>query len=430
MELVGEHDPTGGEVVLGTAASVCRPRDVHEAARWVMQAARGLHDAHLRNVFHRDLKPGNVLITPISRRARIADFGLAVSAANEDVALATANLLTDRPEGLISVSGTPEYMSPEQARGLPRSLDPRMAEDHAVLVAVDVWGLGALAYDLLSGVPPWKVTSGDLEPWEVAASGVCPRALERTSQGDRIPRRLRHIVAKAMSLDPASRYASASEVANELAAILSRQPTSFDRTWRARVRLWCRRNPQLTLTGLVMVGLVLLILGTRATVSRLRAERNTLNDEVAVQETKLEQLMANVSKTRARLQATEQQLQKGASDLVELENSIGDERTVYETVLRQRDTALREATSATRQLVEQLDAARSERKALQLERSGLRARLAAAQRDVDKATTERDRARRDRDVARAERETLEHERDAATSEVENARQELWESGSK
>src|SRR6185369_15253433 len=81
MELVGEHEPGTGTLEPGASAATCRPCDLWEAVRWVRDVARGVHDAHLRNVFHRDLKPHNVLITPFSRRAKIADFGLAVSGA-------------------------------------------------------------------------------------------------------------------------------------------------------------------------------------------------------------------------------------------------------------------------------------------------------------------------------------------------------------
>ena len=72
MELVSEYDQEKGEVVLGATAASTRPRSIAEVVRWAMHVARGVHEAHLRNVFHRDLKPHNVLITPISRRARAA----------------------------------------------------------------------------------------------------------------------------------------------------------------------------------------------------------------------------------------------------------------------------------------------------------------------------------------------------------------------
>src|SRR5690606_36625431 len=149
MELVSEYDPEKEEVVLGTTAAASRPRSIEDVARWVMHVARGVHEAHLRNVFHRDLKPKNVLITPNSRRARVADFGLAFSGASPDAAHPTVTLLKRGPSGPVSVRGTPEFMAPEQARGLPLTLDARNADDRVVLVAIDVWGLGAIAYDLL-----------------------------------------------------------------------------------------------------------------------------------------------------------------------------------------------------------------------------------------------------------------------------------------
>ncbi len=142
MELVGEHEPGRGVLVPGASAAAMRPASLDEAVGWVRDVARGVHDAHLRNVFHRDLKPHNVLITPVSRRARIADFGLAISAAN--------------PSGAPRVAGTPSYIAPEQARGLSASLDPHDIDERAALVAIDVWGLGALAYDLCGGGPPWR----------------------------------------------------------------------------------------------------------------------------------------------------------------------------------------------------------------------------------------------------------------------------------
>ncbi|HEU4731973.1 MAG TPA: protein kinase, partial [Kofleriaceae bacterium] len=108
MELVGEHEPRTGALQPGASAATCRPRDLWEAVRWVHDVARGVHDAHLRNVFHRDLKPHNVLITPISRRARIADFGLAVTAQTDPAETAGTPLIRTGPSGAVSVQGTPE----------------------------------------------------------------------------------------------------------------------------------------------------------------------------------------------------------------------------------------------------------------------------------------------------------------------------------
>lgn len=415
MELIGEHDAERGELVRGMAASTCRPRSIAEAVKWVMQVARGVHDAHARNVFHRDLKPDNVLITPLSRHARIADFGLAVSAANESLGL-TASLVARTSTGPISVSGTPEYMAPEQARGLPAHLDPSVVEDRALLVGVDVWGLGALAYDLLVGEPPWSA-SHEREPWELAASGTPPQLGDRTPWGERIPSRLRRIVDKAMASDPSDRYRTGARVASELEAFLARRPTSFDRRRHVRIGLWCRRNPQLTLTGLVAVALVLLVLATRATVTRLRGERNALNGEVATQQSELDDVNRSIEQTRKELGDTERRLKQRSGELASLEASIQVERVSYQEVLGKKEAALREATAATRLLVDQLEAVRADVTRHQRELSSLRA-------DLDAATRTQDRLRADRDKARVDREAATKARDAAIAERDETRRTL------
>lgn len=424
MELVAEHDPERDRSALGTAASSCRPRSIDEVARWVASVARGVHDAHLRNVFHRDLKPDNVLITPISRVARIADFGMAVSVANEDADPAAASLVMAGRNGPVRVAGTPEYMAPEQARGLPVQLDPRAADDRRVLVAIDIWGLGALAYDLLSGSPPWHVGDAQLEPWELAASGGRPPRLGRAWNGRSIPKRLRRIVEKAMALDPEARYETAGQVANELDAYLEQRPTSFDRSRTVRLGLWCRRNPQLSLTGLIAVGLVLMVLGTRATVTRLRGERNALNVEVAGQKADLESLQNSVEESRAKLAHTVRELAARSNELQKLEDTIGAERKDYESVLQRKESALQEATATTRQLVDQLDEARRARQLADDQRSLAERSASTARQDAERASKDRDRVRRERDQSRVEQERLERERDAALAERDAARREL------
>jgi serine/threonine protein kinase len=417
MELVGEHDPDRGELAPGTAASSCRPASIAEVARWVMQVARGVHDAHSRNVFHRDLKPDNVLITPLSRHARIADFGLAVSAANEGAGPPATSLVTRGSAGPVSVSGTPEFMAPEQARGLPLQLDPRVAEDRAVLVGVDVWGLGALAYDLLGGRPPWTC-DGDREPWERAASGARPPPLERTAWGERIPARLRRIVDKAMALDPAARYQTAARVAGELAAFLARRPTSFDRSRPVRVALWCRRNPQLTLTGLVAASLILLTLWTRASVERLRGERDALDREVDTQRGELDTLTRSVQQSRDELARTERRLRQKVVDLTKLKRSMGEELSSYQELLEEKEGALRQAAAMTRVLSEQLEAARD---AAERREAAYEASLAAARQDGEAAGRDRDKVRAERDKARADRDALKQQLAAAAAERDDAR---------
>ena len=417
MELVGEHDPERGEIVLGTAASSHQPSSIDEIVHWVMHVARGVHDAHLRNVFHRDLKPQNVLVTPITRRARIADFGLAVSGASEHVGHPAMTLVKRGPAGPVSVRGTPEYMAPEQARGLPLALDPRSAGDRAVLLAVDIWGLGAIAYDLLTGRPPWSATEA-LAPWELAASGQPEPIPTRTSSGARIPARLRRIIAKAMATDPRARYASAAQVANELQAYLARRPTTLDRSRALRFGLWCRRNPQLALTGLIAAALTLLTLGTHATVTRLRGERNALREEVAGQTAEQARLTTSVQQAHSDLGATQSKLASERQNLANLETSIGDERKSYATLMETKEKALRDANTATRGLLDQLEAAKRDRQAAEQARATYEGLSAETRREAERAARDRDRVRKDRDTARAERDAALADRDASAAERE------------
>jgi serine/threonine protein kinase len=425
MELVSEYDAEKGEFVLGSTAAASRPHSIEEVARWVMHVARGVHEAHLRNVFHRDLKPRNVLVTPNSRRARVTDFGLAVSGASPDAAHPTITLLKRGPSGPVSVRGTPEYMAPEQARGLPLTLDARSAEDRAVLVAIDVWGIGAIAYDLLMGRPPWLARKADdLSAWEIAASTERPPPLERTRDGQRVPKRLRRVIDRAMSTDPKLRYSSAGAVANELEDFLARRPTTLDRSRLLRLALWSRRNPQLALTILVALGLTGLAAGTHLTVTQLQHERAALDRKVKSQRAEKLELNASVNEAREQLQQTQNKLATERESLSTLEKSIADERTSYQTLIDAKEQALLDATRSTRRLVQQLEAARRDQRVSQEARANLEKVAADLRREADKATKEREKLRRERDAARGERDVAQRERDAAISDRDAAAKRL------
>jgi serine/threonine protein kinase len=421
MELVAEYDHEKGESVLGRTVAATKPRDVEEVARWVMHVARGVHEAHLRNVFHRDLKPKNVLVTPNSRRARVADFGLAVSGASADAVHPSITLLKKGPSGPVSVRGTPEYMAPEQARGLPLTLDARNAADRAVLVGIDVWGLGAIAYELLTGRPPWlSRSSDDLSAWEIAASAERLAPLVRTQEGHRIPSRLRRIVENALASDPKARYTSAAAVANELQAFLDRKPTTFDRSRVVRLGLWSRRNPQLTLFVVLATALTAIAVGTHATVTRLRRERTALNKAVEAQ--KLEQTKLNDSVKRARdeLDITRNKLAFERQNLTKLETSIGEERGSYQSLIQAKEDALRDATASSRKIMDELEASRRERSAAEVARTKAEQAMDDLRREGERAAKDRDRIRREREAARSERDASQRERDAAITERDAA----------
>ena len=375
MELVGEHDDD--ELVPGASAARVRPRDLEEAVRWVRDVARGVHEAHLRDVFHRDLKPHNVLITPVSRRARIADFGLATHASG----------------------GTPEYIAPELAR-----LAPSTGRDR--VVAVDVWGLGALAYDLIAGRPPW-------DSWDAAASGEPPSPLDT-------PARLRRVIAKAMALDPTRRYASAGELAHDLDAYLARRPTSLDRSHALRALLWTRRNPQLSLTAAGAVVLAFLTLVGYASVRRLDARSHDLAAEVRDEERANEQLSARMAKARTELAQTEADVAARGQALAALQRALADEQKQYQAIIEARDKALQQADAATRHLVEQLTIAQSDRAAAELGRQMYEGFWTTARGDAVRAAKDRDQAQKERDTARAERDQLQQERDAARGDRDKA----------
>jgi hypothetical protein len=372
---------------------VIRPRDLDEAVRWVRDVARGVHDAHLRNVFHRDLKPHNVLIAPFSRRARVADFGLAITG-SAPVA------------GGIRLAGTPEYMAPEQARGLPQALDPRDVAERAQLVGIDVFGLGALAFELCSGEPPWRARDGH-EAWELAATAsTAPELVDA-------PARLRRVVARAMAIERTARYASAAELGDELDAYLERRPTSLDRGAPVRAWLWCRRNPQLALAALAAVVLAALTTTAYATLTRVRAERNQLADETAV-------LSRRAQDSRRELAETERGLAHQTAELRTLERTLADAKHDYDAIVSAKEHALRDADAATQQLAAQLAAARADRDAAQLGRTMYEGFWTRARAEADQVTHDRDEALTARDAARGERDQAAKDRDASRAALAKA----------
>ncbi|MEO8702598.1 MAG: protein kinase [Kofleriaceae bacterium] len=382
MELVAEYDGTGS-LVLGGSAATCRPRSTQEAATWILQIARGVHDAHARNVFHRDLNPRNVLVTPITRRARIADFGLATST---------------HAEGSAS-GGTPEYIAPELARA---ALLGRRDLERADLVAVDVWGIGAIAYELVVGRAPWAARDGG-DSWELAAVGD---ELELSA----IPKRLRRIVAKMLAIDPMERYENAQVVVDELVAYLASKPTSRDRARTIRIGLWARRNPQLLLTAFATSTLVVLVIAGIRILDRLEEDRTTLAGELA-------ERRAERDRTRAEVVVTERRLAERNAELAVVEHSLAEERETYATVLHTKDLALRQATSETRFLLGQLDVVRDDRQLAEASRGLFERFWTSARADADRATRERVRVQAERDVLRQERDEL-------RSELERIREEL------
>jgi serine/threonine-protein kinase len=202
-----------------------------EAARLVATLARALDYAHDRGFLHCDLKPSNILMDR-EGRPHVTDFGLAKRTAEDSSVSATGAVL-----------GTPSYMAPEQASGLRKGLGP----------ATDVYGLGAIFYELLTGEPPFR---GDTVMETVV------QVLERDPDppGElraQVPKELEMICLKCLEKAPGDRFPTAGALAEQLDRYL--QGEVIDATSvLARLRRWNRREPELVarLGGLALVALI------------------------------------------------------------------------------------------------------------------------------------------------------------------------------
>jgi serine/threonine protein kinase len=174
------------------------PMGPREAAELVAQLARAVHHAHQRGIVHRDLKPANILMGEgPSATPRVTDFGLARQL--------SAGIQTVQGDLL----GTPAYMAPEQATGRSEQIGP----------ATDVFGLGAVLYECLTGRPPHQEATRDAALRAAARGEVeSPRRLN-----PRVPARLEAICLKAMAADPSCRYPTAEALAEDLERWLSRK---------------------------------------------------------------------------------------------------------------------------------------------------------------------------------------------------------------
>jgi tetratricopeptide (TPR) repeat protein/tRNA A-37 threonylcarbamoyl transferase component Bud32 len=226
------------------------PQPSREAAHLVEQLARAIHYAHTRGIVHRDLKPANVLIAA-DETPKIADFGLARR-------VEAGPGLT----GSGDVLGTPSYMAPEQASGETKSAGP----------AADVYALGAILYECLTGRPPFRAANAMETVLQVLnQEPVSVRELQ-----PQVPPDLSTICHKCLQKDPHRRYPDALALAEDCAAFLEGSPirarpvSSLERAWR-----WCRRHPAVSL---ISAAALLFLVGGLAgmTLLYLQAEEQRL----------------------------------------------------------------------------------------------------------------------------------------------------------
>src|SRR5437667_1861196 len=206
------------------------PMSIRQAVELIAKVARTVHYAHKHGILHRDIKPGNILLDA-KGEPHLTDFGLARLVESESSVTHTLDIL-----------GTPSYMAPEQAVG----------NNTAVSNATDVYGIGAVLYQLLTGHPPFAGGATyetirlllNTEPWQ-------PRLLN-----PKIDRDLSTICLKCLEKDPKRRYSSALALAEDLERWLKHEPIQARHAGVfTRGRKWVQRNPSSALLAACLVAL-------------------------------------------------------------------------------------------------------------------------------------------------------------------------------
>jgi eukaryotic-like serine/threonine-protein kinase len=206
------------------------PMSIRQAAELIAKVARTVHYAHEHGILHRDIKPGNILLDA-NGEPHLTDFGLARLIETESTMTRTLEVL-----------GTPSYMAPEQAVG----------NNAAISSATDVYGLGAVFYQLLTGHPPFAGGT----TFETIKLLLDTEPRQPRLWNPKIDRDLATICLKCLEKDPQCRYPSALALAEDLEHWLKHEPIQARHTGIfARAKKWVRRNPT---SALLMASLVAL----------------------------------------------------------------------------------------------------------------------------------------------------------------------------
>jgi Protein kinase domain len=226
---VGEHEGQhyfSMKLIEGASLTRHLPRwrtEPRTAVQLLATVARAVHHAHQRGILHRDLKPGNILVDAAGQ-PHVTDFGLAKRVLNAEEARMTQS-------GVIV--GTPSYMAPEQARA-----------EKQPTTAVDVYAIGAMLYEALTGRPPFQgSTALDTLVQVLEQEPAPPRQLDPSVHLD-----METVVLKCLAKQPGQRYESASALADDLEHWLAGEPIAArPAAPHERLIRWCRHHPGLAL---------------------------------------------------------------------------------------------------------------------------------------------------------------------------------------
>jgi WD40 repeat protein/Flp pilus assembly protein TadD len=309
---VGEHDGQpyfSMKLIEGGSLAASRrdaraPASLRDAAKLVATVARAVHYAHQHGILHRDLKPANILVDA-QGQPYVTDFGLAKRLEGDSRLTQTGAVL-----------GTPSYMAPEQAAGQGKRLT----------TAADVYALGAVLYELLTGRPPFQAETPlqtvlqVLERTPLPPRALCPQ----------VDRDLELICLKCLEKEPARRYGSAEALADDLdhwlagEPIVARPAGHVEKVWR-----WCRRN-----RGVALLSATVLVLLVAATVGasvaavllgRAAEEAEEAHDQEKMQRQHAEQLAEDnrVKVYAARIPVAQQAWESGdTARVLELLDSL------------------------------------------------------------------------------------------------------------
>jgi serine/threonine protein kinase len=206
------------------------PIPIRRAVELIAKVARTVHYAHEHGILHRDIKPGNILLD-VKGEPHLTDFGLARLVETESTVTRT-----------LDVMGTPSYMAPEQAAG----------NNAAVSSATDIYGLGAVFYQLLTGHPPFSGgTTFETVRLVLDTEPRSPRLIN-----PKVDRDLSTICLKCLEKDPKRRYSSALALAEDLEHWLKHEPIRAKRSgFFTHGRKWVRRKPAIAVLSAALVAL-------------------------------------------------------------------------------------------------------------------------------------------------------------------------------